>query len=144
MNAYTKEDPITYLEANGYMDILRQAQFDGPFAYDYVFEAETGALSHALANSALFPQVTDAMSWGINADEPRAFDYNDFNQAAAYAADRYRASDHDPIILGLTLTVPATGPSVPATDTRSLVLLTLGLLSGGLYALRRARAVSRV
>ena len=39
------------LEANGYNDIMRQAQFEGPTAYDYVFAGEAGALSHVLANS---------------------------------------------------------------------------------------------
>jgi predicted extracellular nuclease len=31
----------------------------------------------------------------INADEPRALDYNDFNQPGLYNPDQYRASDHE-------------------------------------------------
>jgi predicted extracellular nuclease len=136
MNAYARENPITYLESNGYVDLMRQSQFDGVGAYDYVFEGEGGALSHVISSTALFGQVSGAATWHINADEPRAFDYNDFNQAAAYAANEFRAADHDPIIVGLNLTVPPTGPAVPASDWRWLSLLSLALTAMGLYATR--------
>ncbi len=52
--------------------------------------------------------MVDAAVWPINADEPRALDYNlEFKtpqqQAAYYAPDAYRASDHDPVIVVLSL-----------------------------------------
>jgi hypothetical protein len=45
--------------------------------------------------------VTGAAVWHINADEPSALDYNDFNQDELYKADQYRSSDHDPLVVGL-------------------------------------------
>jgi predicted extracellular nuclease len=41
--------------------------------------------------------------WHINATEPRALDYNDYNQPGLYNPDAYRSSDHDPAITGLRL-----------------------------------------
>jgi uncharacterized protein len=140
MNAYTRENPITYLESNGYLDIMRQPQFEGATAYDYVFEGKSGALSHAIANTALFGQIAGAGAWHINADEPRAFDYNDFNQAAAYSANQFRAADHDPLVIGLNLTVPVTPTLAPAGDARWLSLLALGLTATALLALRKRRS----
>jgi hypothetical protein len=60
----------------------------------------------------------------INADEPSVLDYNtDFKtanlQSTLYAADQYRVSDHDPVIVGLDLTNAApvvgtvSGPGAP-------------------------------
>jgi len=61
-------------------------------------------------------QVTRAADWHINADEPPSFDYNDsildvgeasFEARPAalplYAANQYRTSDHDPVVIGLQL-----------------------------------------
>jgi branched-chain amino acid transport system substrate-binding protein len=51
------------------------------------------------------PQVTGASEWHINADEPTIIDYDeDYNPDGYYSSDEYRASDHDPIIVGLHLT----------------------------------------
>ena len=37
--------------------------------------------------------------WHINADEPSALDYNNYNQPLLYNPDPYRASDHDPVVV---------------------------------------------
>jgi predicted extracellular nuclease len=65
-----------------------------------------GYLDHALANAGLAEQVAGVVEWHINADEPATLDYNDYNQSALYNADPYRASDHDPVIVGLDLEAP--------------------------------------
>ena len=106
LNAYAKEDPIRALINNGYTDLAAQA--DGESAYSYVFFGQAGYLDHGLANNSLAPKVTDTTVWHINADEPRALDYNtDFKspeqQASFYAPDSYRASDHDPVIIALEM-----------------------------------------
>ena len=101
LNAYALEDPITALRNAGYADLVQQ--FVGTEAYSYVFEGQYGYLDHALANAALLPQVTAVTEWHINADEPRALDYNDYNQAYLYEPSPYRASDHDPVLIGLDL-----------------------------------------
>ncbi len=140
LNAYNREDPITYLESNGYTDVMRLPQYEGTNAYDYVFMGEAGALSHVMANGALSAQIAGAQAWHINADEPTAFDYNDYNQAAAYAPDQYRAADHDPLVIGLNLTPPApTAPAVPALPTHWLALLASSLCALLLTRQRQSR-----
>jgi hypothetical protein len=53
--------------------------------------------------------MTGAAEWHVNADEPVLLDYNlDFEDAAFFDADNpFRASDHDPILVGLDLTPAA-------------------------------------
>ncbi len=104
LNSYAKEDPITALLNAGYTNTV--AQFGGSTAYSYVFGGQSGYLDHALANATLAPQVTGVTDWHINADEPIALDYNvEFKSAGQvasfYAPDAYRASDHDPVKIGL-------------------------------------------
>jgi hypothetical protein len=114
LNAYAMEDPIVVLESGGYTDLLES--FVGPNAYSYVFFGQAGYLDHALANASLTSQVTGATPWHINADEPNALNYNDYNQPALYNPDPYRASDHDPVLVGFDLNRPpdcsAAAPSV--------------------------------
>jgi hypothetical protein len=114
LNAYRMEDAITTLETAGYTDLAET--FVGPDAYSYVFDGQLGYLDYAMANSSLAAQVTGATEWHINADEVPLLDYNDairdlgeadFERESdvlpTYAADAYRASDHDPIVVGLDL-----------------------------------------
>jgi hypothetical protein len=71
-----------------------------------LFDGQAGALDHALATSSLVPQVAETVIWHINADEPALLDYNLQNSRdpALFDADLpYRASDHDPVIVGLDL-----------------------------------------
>ena len=51
------------------------------------------------------PQVTGAAEWHLNSDEPDILDYNlDFGRPSTfYAADSYRSSDHDAVLVGLDL-----------------------------------------
>ncbi|MCP4536787.1 MAG: ExeM/NucH family extracellular endonuclease [Chloroflexi bacterium] len=106
LNAYAMEDPIVVAENAGYTDLLEQ--FVGPNAYSYVFYGQVGYLDYAMSNTSLTTQVTGATAWHINADEPRVLDYNEEFQSpgqviSLYNDDPYRASDHDPVIVGLTL-----------------------------------------
>ncbi len=106
LNAYDKEDPIDVLLANGYTDLV--AQYNGEFAYSFVFDGQSGYLDHALANTSLLAHVTGTTVWHINADEADLIDYDmSFKSDAQdeiYAPDAYRSSDHDPVIVGLQLT----------------------------------------
>jgi predicted extracellular nuclease/uncharacterized membrane protein len=101
LNSYAMEDPITAIKDAGYTNLLET--FIGADAYSYVFYGQAGYLDHALSNPDLTAQVTGVVEWHINADEPSALDYNDYNQDALYNPDQYRASDHDPVIVGLGL-----------------------------------------
>ncbi|MFV8819890.1 ExeM/NucH family extracellular endonuclease [Haliea sp. E17] len=105
LNSYDKEDPITALAEAGYSDLL--AAFEGELAYSYVFDGQVGYLDHALASAPLALQVAGAATWHINADEPDLIDYDtSFKkpaQAALFAPDEFRSSDHDPVVVGLSL-----------------------------------------
>ncbi len=106
LNAYAKEDPINVIRAAGYTDLL--ATFVGEDAYSYVFSGQSGYLDHGLASASLASQVKGATEWHINADEPRVLDYNlEFKtprqQSQLYGAGPYRASDHDPLVIGIDL-----------------------------------------
>ncbi len=105
MNSYDHEDPIRAFEAAGYEDQVKR--FGGERAYSYVFDGMVGYLDHGLASASLAEQVTGAAEWHINADEPDVLDYDtSFKPGpvdAIYAPDRYRASDHDPVLVGLDL-----------------------------------------
>jgi uncharacterized repeat protein (TIGR01451 family) len=119
-NSYAMEDPVTTLEGGGYTDL--ETMFD-PNTYSYLFSAELGHLDYGFASASLLPQVTGAAPWHINADEVDLFDYNDevkdtgeatFEEkpdGSALTPPRvvfapgtpYRASDHDPVLVGLFL-----------------------------------------
>ena len=112
------EDPITTLEEGGWTDL--HEEFEGPKGYSYVFDGQLGYLDTALANESLLPQVTGTTAWHINADEFPLFDYNDefltgdeqsfereSNALPLYASNPLRSSDHDPVVVGLSLGDPA-------------------------------------
>ncbi|MFC3615723.1 ExeM/NucH family extracellular endonuclease [Lutimaribacter marinistellae] len=122
LNAYAMEDPITFLKAEGYEDQIEAflaadafpLSFGFPVDLDTAPQAQSfGALDYALANGALAAQVTGAAEWRINSVEASALDYNtNFkpqNQIDdLHAANPFRSSDHDPLILGLDLGAPDT------------------------------------
>ena len=108
LNSYTEEDPIHTLEAAGYTG-LSEIYVTDEERYSFTFNGQSGELDHALAGPDLVDNVTGAAVWHINADEPLIFDYNtEFNPPGLYAPDAYRSSDHDPIVVGLTLNTPPT------------------------------------
>jgi len=124
MNSYTFEDPITTFTNGGFTNLARR--FGGLDAYSYVFDGESGYLDHALASASLDAQATGATHWHINADEPIALDYNvEFKTAnqvnTFYDPGPYRASDHDPVVIGLTLnTAPTATFNAPASASAGL------------------------
>ena len=108
LNSYTFETPIQALEAGGYENLIRT--FNGLTAYSYVFNGESGYLDHALGTASAADQVTGVTEWHINPDEPTVLDYNmEFksanHQTTLYDPGPYRSSDHDPVIVGLQLTL---------------------------------------
>jgi uncharacterized protein len=147
MNSYAQEDPIETLRVGGYTDLIEAHV--GAAAYSYVFDGQWGYLDHALADPTLVDQVADIVEWHINADEPVVLDYNtDFKTAAQvsslYAADAYRASDHDPVIVGLNLApvTPVAASPVPAGGRVQYLGLLLVLGAAGTWlsrGVRRAR-----
>ncbi len=117
LNSYDHEQPITTLEAAGYVDQLEA--FQGEEAYTYVFDGQLGYLDYALAGPGLVGQVVGTEAWTANSDEVPITDYStQFKQPAQqaiFAPDAYRASDHDAVLVGLTLDPPTV--EEPAVST---------------------------
>jgi predicted extracellular nuclease len=109
LNAYAEEDPIDILRVAGFANQLERFHPGG--TYSYQFNNQAGYLDHALANASLAAQLTGAAEWHVNADEPAYFDYNTENKNSAQQAINvgtpFRASDHDPVVIGLKLQPPA-------------------------------------
>ncbi|WP_417563322.1 ExeM/NucH family extracellular endonuclease [Microbacterium sp.] len=106
-NAYTHEDPMLALYAEGYTD-LGSRFADGEASYSYGGLA--GSLDHVLANPAALAMVTGADVWQINAQESVAYNYSRYNYNVRQlfdGADPFAASDHNPEVVGLTLPSPA-------------------------------------
>ena len=115
LNAYDREDPITAIREGAddevetdddFVDLLKA--FEGEFAYSYVFDGQFGYLDYALVSQSLYEQIAGATAWHINSDEPDLLDYDiSFKQDAQdslYAPNPYRSSDHDPVVVGVSLT----------------------------------------
>lgn len=101
-NAYTREDPMQVLYDAEYVDLNETGKSS------YVFGGESGSLDHAVASPSLAARVTGVDVWQINSHESYAFQYD--GHPAFYAADPYRASDHNPIVIGLNTGTAPTGP----------------------------------
>ena len=108
LNSYLQEDPITTLEAGGYANLLET--WIGTGAYSFLFQAQSGALDNALASPGFANAVTGVAEWHTNADEPPVLDYNtEFKSAAQQLLEvgtRYRAADHDALVIGLHFEPP--------------------------------------
>ena len=100
LNAHAQEDPLRWLAAHGWRDAFAIA--GEPRPYSYVFAAQSARLDHALVDAGLAARVRGAAHWHANADESEAFDYRRDGDG-----DPWRASDHDPMLVGFDLTRPA-------------------------------------
>ena len=112
-NSYAKEDPINVFTAAGYVNQDEKAKnADGSAKHSYLFGGMVGSLDHILASPGANAIVTGADIWNINSVESVALEYSRYNNNVTdyYAADQFRASDHDPVVVGLNL--PVTPASV--------------------------------
>ena len=110
-NSYTQEDPMQVFYEAGYKDIVAEKTDEST----YVYGSRTGSLDHVLAldasdeadgagtDATAFDSVTGADVWNINSVESLALEYSRFNYNVAdlFAPDQFRASDHDPVVVGL-------------------------------------------
>ncbi|MFC4398029.1 ExeM/NucH family extracellular endonuclease [Arthrobacter sedimenti] len=111
-NSYGKEDPINVLTGAGYVNQDDKAKnADGSAKHSYLFGGLAGSLDHILASPAANAVVSGADIWNINSVESVALEYSRYNSNITnyYAPDQFRASDHDPVVVGLNL------PSIPAS-----------------------------
>ncbi len=119
-NAYPNEDPIAAIKAGGFEELA--GRLPAKDRYSFVFDGQAGLLDHEFASASLGPQVSGVAIWHINADEPEVIDYNTENKTDdRYAPTPYRASDHDPVLVGLNLNAdpflcePTLSATVPAS-----------------------------
>lgn len=124
LNAYAQETPLQVLEEAGFTNLV--ARYEGLESTSYRFSGQVGTLDYALANEALTVQVTGATIWDINAEEPVFFDYNQdgtytdplrpTDQDLFDADNPARASDHDPIVVGLDLSSGQERPIISGSN----------------------------
>jgi 5'-nucleotidase len=101
-NAYSQEDPAVVLDQAGYTDLGPTR--DGA-EWSYVFNGLSGSLDHVFASPAALATVTGVDIWNINSVESVGLEYSryDYNVTDLYRDDVRRASDHDPILVGIDL-----------------------------------------
>ncbi|KGN38930.1 ExeM/NucH family extracellular endonuclease [Knoellia aerolata] len=101
-NAYSMEDPIRIIEAAGYTNLAKA--FDEGSA-SYQFDGRLGSLDHGFANAKALKMVTGAGVWDINGDESVAMQYSrrNYNVTDFFAATPFSSSDHDPLLIGLSV-----------------------------------------
>lgn len=92
-NSYRQEDPIDTILAGGFQEVWT------PGEYSYVFQGGSGSLDHVFATPSMFAKVTGHTIWDINAVESFAYEYDGYEPL--YAPYAYRASDHNPTLIGV-------------------------------------------
>ena len=112
-NSYAKEDPLRALEGRGF-ELLDEGE-----QFSYVFEGRVGSLDHALVNEHAAPLVAGLEVWPINSPESLAFEYSRRNNNVVdfHAANEFRSSDHDPLVVGLSLKRPEEPPATPPSSS---------------------------
>ena len=155
LNAYGDEDPIKTLVSGNFESLNKRIA--APDRYSYQFNGNFGYLDHALASSSVSAQVTGVTEWHVNADEPVSLDYNtEFKNTPACTAANctgpdlnnvansptpYRASDHDPVLVGLKLSSVATPtPALSLSASPSSLSIVQG--AGGSVTINVAAASS--
>ena len=100
LNSYAQEEPVRFLVASGYRDLI--GRFAGDAAYSYVYHGYSGYMDYALASAGLLDRVLATRHWHSNADESPS--------QALRAADAeyvdvqdypWGASDHDPVVVDI-------------------------------------------
>ncbi|NED99410.1 ExeM/NucH family extracellular endonuclease [Phytoactinopolyspora halotolerans] len=114
-NAYGQEDPIHVFREAGYTDLATE------FAAGttYVFDGKVGSLDHVLASSSVLDGelVRGVDVWNINSVESVLMEYSRYNYFASELFEPgtvWRASDHDPILVGIG---PEDGGGDPGDET---------------------------
>ncbi len=96
-NAYAMEDPLRQLRAAGWQDAFALKPGEGrPYSFNY--DNFSGRLDHALLDAGMAARLRGAVEWHNNSDEAEFFD-----EQRERDGDPWRASDHDPILLGFEL-----------------------------------------
>ncbi|MEH3067836.1 MAG: ExeM/NucH family extracellular endonuclease [Aeromicrobium erythreum] len=117
-NSYSKEDPMRVLEDAGFTNVTDRFSEEDT----YQFGGLLGSLDHVFASPSATRRVRGADVWRINAPEAIAREYSRFNYNVTnlYDTSPFRASDHDPTIVGLDVSPAAGELAVDGPRTRRL------------------------
>jgi len=133
-NAYNLEDPVRLIEAAGYVNVAAELTDKET----YQFEGQIGSLDHVFASDTAYKGVTDADIWNINSYESPGREYSryNYNETILFdGASPFRASDHDPEIVGLdpakAVTTTTTTADAPATARDGQPLTVSVAVAGG-------------
>ena len=104
-NSYSFEDPLQVLYDAGFANAEREFEVD---TTSYSFSGLSGSLDHVLLNPPALARATGADIWNINSGESVALEYSRYNVHGTDFHDPgpYRASDHDPVKVGLSAAAP--------------------------------------
>ena len=126
-NAYTEEDPVQVLETGGFTNLVS----DDPGDTSYQFDGMAGSLDHVFANADASDMVAGVDVWQVNAEESVAFEYSRYNYNATllYDDDQFRASDHNPALVGLDAPYATEATTTQATVTPDTVGVDTGTVT---------------
>ena len=113
-NSYSEEDPLQVLDGAGYTNLNTDET-------TYVFDGKVGSLDHVFANESAGERVSGVDVWNINSSESVLHEYSRYNYFASelfQSGTQYRASDHDPILVGID--VPDVAPPTVNVDILSV------------------------
>lgn len=97
-NAYRLEDPVRALLGEGLVELV--AHHEPELAhYSYIYRGAAGTLDYAFASESLAEASTGAFIWHINAAYP---------WSSRPSEPWLRSSDHDPVVVDLRFSQPAT------------------------------------
>ncbi|MFI5426265.1 Ig-like domain repeat protein [Aeromicrobium sp. UC242_57] len=114
-NSYNKEEPVAIIEAAGFVNVAAERTDKET----YQFDGAVGSLDHVFASHEADETITGADIWNINSYESVAREYSRFNYNVTdfYDASPFRASDHDPEIVGFDAAELGSAVSVKAPAT---------------------------
>lgn len=116
-NSYSAEDPLQVFTGEGYSNVnpawdpRTGAAFDGDNTY--VFSGRVGSLDHIFASASAGDRITGTEVWSINANESVLAEYSRVGYFGSTHFDEeipFRASDHDPVIIGIEVPEPVDPP----------------------------------
>ncbi|HEX3221949.1 MAG TPA: ExeM/NucH family extracellular endonuclease, partial [Nocardioides sp.] len=118
-NSYTQEDPMQVLYQHGFVN----QPSDDPRDTSYEFGGMAGSLDHVLANAPAATTISGRDVWQINAEESVGFEYSRYNYNAEllYQPNQFRASDHNPEVVGVDAPFSQQASTVTATATSATV-----------------------
>ncbi|MBY0335805.1 MAG: ExeM/NucH family extracellular endonuclease [Acetobacteraceae bacterium] len=140
-NSYAREVSIDFLtQTAGYRNLISDRI--GAEGYSYVFDGMKGYLDYAFASPSLTPFVRSVHEWHVNSPEADALDYNtDFGRPTTIfdGTTPWRYSDHDPVVVNLTLdpALTVTRGGSPVASANTFLQATLDAAAGDTIAIRK-------